>query len=43
LEDRLQEKLKTKVQIKKSGRAGKIVIDFYSEEELNKIIKSFQI
>lgn len=39
LEDRLQEKLKTKVQIKKSGRAGKIVIDFYSNEEFNKIVK----
>ena len=39
LENLLQEKLKTKVQIKKSGRSGKVVIEFYSEEELGKIVK----
>lgn len=39
MENRLQEKLKTKVQIKKSGRSGKVVIEFYSEEELGKIVK----
>ncbi len=39
LENRFQKKFKTKVQIKKSGRAGKIIIDFYSEDELNKIVE----
>lgn len=38
LEDNIQEKLGTKVQIKKQGSSGKITIDFYSEEEFEKII-----
>jgi len=37
-EDRLREFLGTKVMISKKGRQGKIIIDFYSEEELNGII-----
>lgn len=38
LEDKIQQKLGTKVQIKKRGSAGKITIDFFSEEELGKIV-----
>ena len=38
LEDNIQEKLGTKIKIKKRGTAGKITIDFYSEEEFEKII-----
>ncbi len=38
LEDKIQQKLGTKVQIKKRGSAGKITIDFFSDEEFNKII-----
>ncbi|MCK4592140.1 ParB/RepB/Spo0J family partition protein [Candidatus Parcubacteria bacterium] len=39
LEDKIQQKLGTKVQIKKRGTSGKITIDFFSEEEFEKIIK----
>lgn len=39
LEDKIQQKLGTKVQIKKRGSAGKITIDFFSEEEFGKIVK----
>lgn len=39
LEDKIQQKLGTKVKIKKRGTSGKITIDFFSEEEFNKIIK----
>ena len=39
LEDNLQQKLGTKVKIKKHGTTGKITIDFFSEEEFNKIVK----
>jgi ParB family chromosome partitioning protein len=39
LEDNIQQKLGTKVKIKKHGTAGKITIDFFSEEEFNKIVK----
>ena len=39
LEDGIQQKLGTKVKIKKHGTAGKITIDFFSEEEFNKIVK----
>lgn len=38
LEDRLAEKLGTKVKIAKAGNGGKILIDYYSEEELQNII-----
>ena len=40
LEDKIQQKLGTKVQIKKQGASGKITIDFFSEEEFDKIIKT---
>ena len=40
MEDNLQQKLGTKVKIKKHGTTGKITIDFFSEEEFNKIVKS---
>jgi ParB family chromosome partitioning protein len=40
LEDKIQQKLGTKVKIKKRGTSGKITIDFFSEEELEKIIKA---
>lgn len=39
LEDKIQQKLGTKVQIRKNGVTGKITIDFYSEEEFEKIVK----
>jgi ParB family chromosome partitioning protein len=39
IEDEIQQKLGTKVQIKKRGSSGKISIDFFSEEEFEKIIK----
>jgi len=38
-EEELGTYFSTKVEIKKQGRGGKIIIDFYSEEELNGIIK----
>lgn len=39
LEDKIQQKFGTKVQIRKKGATGKITIDFYSEEEFEKIVK----
>lgn len=41
IEDKIQQKLGTKVQIRKRGVAGKITIDFYSEEEFEKILRVF--
>ena len=38
LEEKLQAALGTKVTVKKSGQSGQIVIEFYSNEELNSII-----
>lgn len=38
-EDFLQETLGTKVVIKKRGKKGKIIIEFYSEEDLNNLVK----
>lgn len=38
LEEKLQAALGTKVNIKKSGETGQIVIEFYSEEELGEIV-----
>jgi len=38
VEDDLQEKLGTKVRLHKSGDSGKIMIEFYSKEEMQKII-----
>jgi ParB family chromosome partitioning protein len=37
-EEELGEYLTTKVEIKRQGRGGKLIIDFYSEEELNEMI-----
>ena len=37
IEDKLRGALETKVDIKKSGKTGKIIIEFYSEEELKKL------
>jgi ParB family chromosome partitioning protein len=39
LEEKLRGALQTKVDIKKSGKTGKIIIEFYSDEELQKIAK----
>jgi len=39
LEDNIQQKLGTKIKIKKRGTTGKITIDFYSEEEFEKIVE----
>ena len=41
-EEELGEFLSTKVEIKRQGKSGKIVIDFYSEEELNEILKKIK-
>lgn len=38
-ERRLAAALATRVMIKRSGRGGKIIIDFYSDEELNELLK----
>lgn len=38
LEERLQEALGTKVTVKKKGNRGKIVIEFYSQEEMENIV-----
>jgi len=38
LEDRLREKLNTKVKISRQGDGGQISIDFYSNEDLNSIV-----
>ncbi len=39
IEDNIQQKLGTKIKIKKQGTTGKITIDFYSEEEFEKIVE----
>ncbi|MDD3190263.1 MAG: ParB/RepB/Spo0J family partition protein [Candidatus Pacebacteria bacterium] len=39
LENEMQERLGTKIQIKKKGGIGKLIIDFFSEEEFDKIKK----
>jgi len=38
----LGEYFSTKVEFKRSGRGGKIIIDFYSEEELDEILKKIK-
>jgi ParB family chromosome partitioning protein len=38
-EEELEEYLGTKVEIKRIGKGGKLIIDFYSEEELNEMLK----
>lgn len=37
-EDELSELFSTKVEIKRQGKGGKLIIDFYSEDELNEIL-----
>lgn len=41
-EEELSQYLSTKVEIKRQGRGGKLIIDFYSEDELNGIIKKIK-
>ena len=41
-EEELSEFLTTKVEIKRQGRGGKLIIDFYSEEELNEMLKKIK-
>jgi len=41
-EEELSEFLSTKVEIKRQGKGGKLIIDFYSEEELNEMIKKIK-
>ena len=41
-EEKLSQILNTKVELKRSGLGGKIVIDFYSEEELEQILKKIK-
>lgn len=41
-EEELGELLATKVEIKRQGKGGKVVIDFYSEEELNEMLKKIK-
>jgi ParB family chromosome partitioning protein len=42
LEDNLSQALNTKVKLQKSGTGGKIVIEFYSEEELRNIAENIE-
>jgi len=42
IEDKIQQKLGTKVKINKKNGSGKIIIDFFSEEEFEKIVKTFE-
>lgn len=42
LEDNLSQALNTKVKLQKSGTGGKIVIEFYSEEELHNIAENIE-
>lgn len=42
LEDKISESLGTKVKIKKSGGGGKIIVDYYSQEELNSILEKIK-
>ncbi|MFZ2226590.1 MAG: ParB/RepB/Spo0J family partition protein [Candidatus Moraniibacteriota bacterium] len=42
LEDNLSQALKTKVKLQKSGTGGKIVIEFYSQEELQSIAENIE-
>lgn len=41
-EEELGEFLSTKVELKRKGKGGQIIIDFYSEEELNEIVKKIK-
>lgn len=41
-EEELGEFLTTKVEIKRQGKGGKLIIDFYSEEELNGMLKKIK-
>lgn len=41
-EEELGEFLSTKVEIKRQGKGGKLIIDFYSEEELNEMLKKIK-
>jgi ParB family chromosome partitioning protein len=41
-EEELGEYLSTKVELKRQGRGGKLLIDFYSEEELNDIVRKIK-
>lgn len=38
LEEKLKEALSTKIEIKKKGKGGQIIIDFYSNEELQNLV-----
>jgi len=40
LEQKLMDLLGTRVNIKKSGKTGKLVVEFYSDDELQKIVKN---
>ena len=41
LQDQLSERFSTKVNIKKSGKGGKVVIDYYDDEDLKRICEFF--
>ncbi len=41
LENELRSKFGTKVKIEKKGRGGKIMIEFFSEEELDELMEKF--
>ena len=41
LQERLEEFLGTKVQVMRDGKSGKIIINFYSQEELNAVLQKF--
>lgn len=41
LQEQLEEFLGTKVEVMRDGKSGKIIINFYSQEELNAVLKKF--
>jgi len=43
IEDLLARTLGTKVKLSKSGTGGKIIVDYYSPEELNNILSKIHI
>ena len=41
LQEQLEEFLGTKVEVMRDGKSGKIIINFYSQEELNAVLEKF--
>lgn len=43
VEENLSKRLGTKVRIRRRGKKGKVVIDFYGDEDLNRLLQLFQL